>query len=97
VDLNFLVDHLRADTLHSLARFGPELTLCVTILVMLGVRVFDFGRRIDPFLFALIGSMAALYLGAPWQHITAAREEIFTGMLVYDGFTASRIVNRCKA
>lgn len=88
MNLNVLMDQLIADTLQvSLPRIGPEIALCVTILVMLLARVFDVTRKIDPFFFALIGSLAALYFGAPWQHVADQRVELFTGMLVYDGFT----------
>ncbi|HTN75523.1 MAG TPA: NADH-quinone oxidoreductase subunit N [Pirellulaceae bacterium] len=87
MNLTELVNHLQADTWQSVLRFGPELAICATILLMLAVRVFDAGRKIDPFFFALAGSIVALYLGAPWKHIGDARVEIFTGMLVYDGFT----------
>jgi NADH-quinone oxidoreductase subunit N len=88
VNLNVLVDQLIADTWQvSLPRIGPELALCITVLVMLGVRIFNVGRKIDPFFFALIGSLAALYFGAPWKHLGDERMELFTGMLVYDGFT----------
>ncbi len=84
----------------SLGVFGPELTLCGTIVLMLFLRIFRWGRGIDSFVVALLGSGFALYLTAPWLHLgidhtaTAAadpgssyRMEIFTGMLVYDPFT----------
>lgn len=88
MNFNVLMDQLMTDTVQvSLPRIGPELALCVTILVMLTARVFDVGRRIDPFFFALVGSLAALYFGAPWKHLGDERMELFTGMLVYDGFT----------
>lgn len=88
MNLNVLMDQLITDTLQvSLPRIGPELALCATILLMLIARVFDATRRIDPFFFALIGSLAALYFGAPWKHLGDERVELFTGMLVYDGFT----------
>jgi len=81
----------------SLVCFLPELTLCATIVLMLLVRVFDWGRRADAFFFALIGSAVALCFAAPWSHLVqgvnpadpaaVSRMEIFTGMLVYDSFT----------
>ena len=37
----------------SLAAFLPEICLCVTIVLMLLVRVFSWGRRLDVFYFAL--------------------------------------------
>ncbi len=86
----------------SLRAYLPELVLCLTILVLLAVRVFlpKWGRRIDTFWIALVGAAAALYYAAPWEHLVAAlspagaampaavtRMEIFTGMLVYDTFS----------
>ncbi len=84
----------------SLRAFLPELILCATVLLLLVVRLFEFGRRIHGAYIALVGSLAALYFAAPWEHLqsllTAAqateasavtRMEIFTGMLVYDTFS----------
>jgi NADH-quinone oxidoreductase subunit N len=82
----------------SLRAYLPELVLCLTILVLLGVRLPKFGRRIDTFWIALAGSLAALYFAAPWEHLgrvianpaepaAVTRMEIFTGMLVYDTFS----------
>ena len=83
----------------SLRAFLPELVLCATVLVMLFVRIFRFGRRIDMFWLALAGTGLALYFAAPWTHLrvltaeqellpeAAVRMEIFTGMLVYDTFS----------
>ncbi|MDP6722854.1 MAG: proton-conducting transporter membrane subunit, partial [Pirellulaceae bacterium] len=76
----------------SLGVFLPEICLCVTIVLMLLVRVFRFGRRVDAFYIAAAGSLVALCFVAPWQHLgvptaAVARMEIFTGMLVYDPFS----------
>ena len=83
----------------SLRAFLPELILCVTVLVMLLVRLFRGGHRLHAGYIALAGSLAALYFAAPWQHLTSVaadaanapaavtRMEIFTGMLVYDSFS----------
>ncbi len=72
--------------------FAPELVLCLTIMVMLLVRVVRGGQYVPGFLMAMIGSGAALYYAAPWIHLggegqVLQRSELFTGMLVYDGFT----------
>src|SRR3954469_13699716 len=87
-----LVNHLTNDTLQvSLPLFRPELILCATIVVMLLVRVFRFGNLIDPFWFALAGSIvgfvSALPDGGIWNIGNVHRQEIFTGMLVYDSMT----------
>jgi len=84
----------------SLHAYLPELVLCLTILVLLAVRLFKWGWRVDTFWIALAGAAAALYYAAPWDHLIAAlspegaaapaavtRMEIFTGMLVYDTFS----------
>lgn len=70
----------------SIGVFLPELVLCLTIVLMLFVRVFNWGRRIDAFLFALGGSTIALVLAA-FTTSPVERMEIFTGMLVCDTFT----------
>jgi NADH-quinone oxidoreductase subunit N len=108
VNLHDLVSQLIIDTEgaagtvtldSSLRAFLPELVLCATVLVMLFVRIFRFGRRIDMFWLALAGTGMALYFAAPWTHLrvltaeqellpeAAVRMEIFTGMLVYDTFS----------
>jgi NADH-quinone oxidoreductase subunit N len=84
----------------SVRAFLPELILCATVLLLLFVRLFEFGRKIHGAYIALAGAILALYFAAPWEHLqsvlTAAqasevtavtRMEIFTGMLVYDTFS----------
>jgi len=87
VNLHELVSKLIVDSKDSVALFLPELTLCATIVAMLLIKVFDFGRRVDVFLVATVGLLIALVNAAPWQNLAAERTELFTGMLVYDGFT----------
>ncbi|MFO0899878.1 MAG: NADH-quinone oxidoreductase subunit N [Pirellulales bacterium] len=99
MSLDDLVNPLVRDTLEiSLPRFRPELALCATIVAMLLVRIFvdplvrrSIGRGIDAFYLALAGAVVALYYTAPWEHLAAGspvpRQELFTGLLVYDGFT----------
>jgi NADH-quinone oxidoreductase subunit N len=92
VSLQSLVDNLIRDTVEvSLPLFRPELAICATIVVMLLVRLFRLGQKIDPFLFALAGSGVAFWLalpeGAPGEWTGVERQEIFTGMLVYDSLT----------
>ncbi len=77
------------DTLASLwPAFAPELILCVTIMAMLIVRLLPGGQRLPGFLLPLLGALLALYHAAPWTNLGAIeRQELFTGMLVYDPFT----------
>ena len=81
----------------SLGAFLPELLLCATVLAMLLVRLFRLGRYVNAFYVALPGTLAALYFAAAGTGILAGagpgihaaeRMEIFTGMLVYDSFSA---------
>lgn len=82
----------------SLGAFLPEIVICKTIVIMLAIRIFNFGKRIDSFYIALLGSLVALCVGIPWKHLGfgsfeadspffVSRMEIFTGLLVYDSFT----------
>jgi NADH-quinone oxidoreductase subunit N len=75
----------------SLMAIAPELILCATILVLLLVRTFKGGERVDSFWIAAIGSALAFYYVAPWNLMAGGasieRMEIFTGMLVYDSFS----------
>jgi NADH-quinone oxidoreductase subunit N len=71
----------------SIGLFLPEIILCLTIVLMLLVRVFRWGRRVDAFYFVLVGSGLALYLTTLGATAPQQRVEIFTGMLVYDTFT----------
>src|SRR5262249_41145506 len=68
------------------AGFQGELTLCVTIVLILLLRIPRVTSRIDSFYVALVGSLVALYLAGPW-HPLAQSSEIFTGLLVNDSFT----------
>ncbi len=84
-----LIERLLDDTMRtSLWAFRSESALCVTIVVMLVVKTVDTGRRVNALWLALAGSLVALYLAAPWQYLKSPLlgTEIFTGMLVYDGF-----------
>ena len=89
MNIHELISHTIADTKASLwPAFAPELVLCVTIFVMLLVRLFRWGQRVDSYLLALAGSAIALYLACPWEYLgdpaKLSRYELFTGMLVYD-------------
>jgi hypothetical protein len=75
VNLHELVNQLIIDTKgaadvlmtpdSSLRAYLPELVLCATVLVMLALRLPKWGRLVDTFWIALIGTGAALYLAAP--------------------------------
>jgi hypothetical protein len=61
---------------------------------MLLVRVFSLGYKLDPFWLALLGTFLAFYSALPAGGFSAIgaigeahRQEIFTGMLVYDSMT----------
>lgn len=99
-----LVNHLTSDTLASLPGFAVELVLCATILVILLARMFAFSERLDSTWLALVGTLIALGVLsplAPWDILQSParmvaigdlpRVEIFTGMLVHDGFS---VVNK---
>jgi NADH-quinone oxidoreductase subunit N len=87
VNLATLVENLYNDTVAvSIPRFWPELILCATIVVMLLVRIVA-GTRIPAALVALIGSAVGFYMSLPLGEVPIMRSEIFTGLLVYDGFT----------
>ena len=90
MNLTTLIDSLLSDTLDgSLPLFKPELAICVTIVVLLLVRVFKGGEYIPSFLLAVAGTGLALYfaLSTVWE--SPAPQELFTGMLVYDSLTGS--------
>jgi NADH-quinone oxidoreductase subunit N len=81
-----LIHSLTADSVRSAAGFEGELTLCVTIVLLLLLRIPRVTSRIDSFFVMLIGSSVALYLAGPWQTLEHP-SELFTGLLVYDTFT----------
>ena len=92
--LDAIINHLISDTVQvSLPLFWPELTLCVTMIVLLVAKIIPLVDRIDPFLLALVGSFAALVFALPPGGLSeigaVPRTEIFTGMLVYDSLTVS--------
>jgi NADH-quinone oxidoreductase subunit N len=95
VNFQELINNLRVDTVDvSVPGFKPELAICATIVVMLLGRIPRF--RLDAFYVALVGSIAALVLAAPWRYLGDAvgaesiphyPAELFTGMLLFDGLT----------
>ncbi|MEX2138636.1 MAG: NADH-quinone oxidoreductase subunit N [Pirellulales bacterium] len=86
MNLSALVENLYANTIASLDLFRPELILCATIVAMLLVRIIA-GTRVPAALVALIGAGLGFYFSLPFGDEPIVRTEIFTGLLVYDGFT----------
>ncbi len=86
MNLYELFNSLAADSARSIAGFQGELALCVTIVLLLLLRIPRLTSRIDSFFVMLIGSSVALYLAGPWRPLEQP-SEIFTGLLVYDNFT----------
>lgn len=91
--LDAIINHLITDTIGSISLFRPELVLCTTMVVLLLARIFPLINRIDPFYWALLGSVVALVVAFPdgglAEMSAVKRTEIFTGMLVYDSLTVS--------
>jgi NADH-quinone oxidoreductase subunit N len=85
VNLHELVSQSLLDTQGSLAKFRPELVLCATIVAMLLVRMSPLRQFVSSFAVVLVGALIALSQTGPWLDVP--RTELFTGMLVYDGFT----------
>lgn len=75
----------------SLDLFWPEILVCITIVLVLLARILPSTRRLDSAWVVLAGAIAAFTVAAPWRLLTAPgdipRVELFTGMLVFDGFT----------
>ena len=77
MNLHHLVDGTFADTKLSLGLFGPELILCVTIFLILVVRIWPRGEKANGFVFliAIAGSALALLTpcgGQPWNILQGA-------------------------
>ncbi|MDA1215017.1 MAG: proton-conducting transporter membrane subunit, partial [Planctomycetota bacterium] len=75
----------------SICRFGPELIVSATILVLLLNRLFGIDRWVAPYWTTLIGCMIALgYATNQYlllQQGTLPAGEYFTGLMMFDGFT----------
>ncbi|HJT33337.1 MAG TPA: NADH-quinone oxidoreductase subunit N [Pirellulales bacterium] len=95
--MNFhtLVNQLLPDTWQSCRGFAPELTLCVTIVLLLLARLPRWGHRLNAVWIALAGSVVGLYFAAPWLNLGQTPDpnlpklgaEIFDGLLIYDPLT----------
>ncbi len=76
----------------SLGLFLPELLLCLTIVLLLLVRLFGADRFVPPYWTALVGALAAFCAAvAEFYGLRGAAPEtsveMFTGLLVYDKLT----------
>ncbi len=81
-----------ADTKASLwPGFAPELILCATIALLLIVRFCNLQRWIRPFFIVMVGGTIALCFASPVKYLSGSeeliRQELFSGMLVYDAFS----------
>ena len=81
-------------TATTLPLFAPELTLCVTIVVLLLVRLFNFDRVLPvarPVILSLLGGIIALGFSVKECYDlstgTDAAQPLFTGLILYDQFT----------
>jgi len=92
-----LVDHLYGDTGASLWAFSPELIVCGTILVLLFARLFGIDRKgivLSPAGLTLLGVIIAFGFSLYTQFnslgttINVEPQTLFTGLLVFDDFTA---------
>jgi NADH-quinone oxidoreductase subunit N len=88
-----LISRLTNDTTHSVELFTPELTIVVTIVALLLMRLFNADRRYPGSIVAIVGTVVALGLAAmqfwDFRDVTdlPVSDPMFTGLLVYDPFT----------
>lgn len=87
-----LLNQVISETLTvSISRFGPELIVSATIIVLLLARLFGIDRWVTPYWTTLIGCMIALgfatnqYLQLQQGAIPAG--DYFTGLMMFDGLT----------
>lgn len=87
-----LINSLITDTMQSLPRFGVELCLSATIVLMLLMRLSGIDKIIPACMTATLGALVATFLAyrqydAMQSLDVAASTEIFTGLLIHDSFT----------
>lgn len=87
-----LINSLITDTTQSLPRFGVELCLSATIVLMLLMRLAGIDKLIPACLTATVGALVATFCA--YQQYSdlhsaeaVASTKIFTGLLVHDSFT----------
>lgn len=90
---NDLIHGLIHDSGTSVGVFSPELTIVVTIVALLLVRLVDLDRRLPASIMALAGTVVGLVASAmqflDFQGMSGGQHslEFFTGLLLYDQFT----------
>jgi NADH-quinone oxidoreductase subunit N len=87
-----LINSLITDTTQSIPRFGVELCLSATIVLMLLMRLSGLDRLIPACLTATVGALVATFLAYKQFDALHAKDavvttHIFTGLLVHDSFT----------
>ena len=89
MNLQQLIEQLVNDSTESLSWFLPEIVLCGVIMLLLLVRLFDGKQRLDLWFVAIAGTVVSFLFSQPWLVCGGGveRTEIFTGLLVIDGFT----------
>jgi NADH-quinone oxidoreductase subunit N len=89
---NDLINSLITDTTQSIPRFGVELCLSATIVLMLLMRLSGLDRLIPACLTATVGALVATFLAykqfdALHANDAVVTTKLFTGLLVHDSFT----------
>src|SRR5262245_48729541 len=88
-----LISRLTVDTTHSVELFTPELTIVITIVALLLMRLFNADRRYPGSIVAILGTVVALGLAAmqfwDFRDVTdlPVSDPMFTGLLLYDPLT----------
>jgi len=71
----------------SIPGFLPEIVLAATIVVMLLVRLFRWGQRVNVAIVAMVGTLAALGAAFSYYQYASHPGPIFSGLLVSDDFS----------
>ena len=87
-----LINSLITDTTQSIPRFGVELCLSATIVLMLLMRLSGLDRLMPACLTATVGALVATFLAYKQFDALHAKDavvttKLFTGLLVHDSFT----------
>jgi len=88
---NLFDDKITGQTLWaSLGAFMPEIVLCITIVVILLMRMILPSWKSSSYYLMLSGTAIALYFAVPWNWFSegvSPANEIFSGLLVYDSLS----------